>query len=91
VQVLGQVLKALMALHGAGYAHCNIKPSNILQREKQHDWVLSDFACCRPQSALLGSSFLALDSCLGHTAFHEDEQLLFVYIHAIPVPLFSTR
>jgi serine/threonine protein kinase len=68
VQVLGQVLKALIALHGAGYAHCNIKPSNILHLAKQHDWVLSDFASSRPQSALPcfpPPSFILLYSCFG--------------------------
>jgi serine/threonine protein kinase len=51
VQVLGQVLKAVKALHGAGYAHRNIKPSNIQSRLKQHDWVLFDFASSAPLSA----------------------------------------
>jgi serine/threonine protein kinase len=51
VQVLGQVLKAVKGLHGAGYAHRNIKPSNILRRLKQHDWVLFDFASSAPLSA----------------------------------------
>jgi serine/threonine protein kinase len=45
LQVIGQVLKAVHVLHAQGYAHRNIKPSNILRRLKQHDWVLSDFGC----------------------------------------------
>ena len=52
-QVLGQVLKTVKALHDAGYAHRNIKPSNILQREKQHDWMLFDFSASCPVGALL--------------------------------------
>ena len=46
--MLGQVLKSVKALHGVGYAHRNIKPSNILQREKQHDWMLFDFSASCP-------------------------------------------
>jgi serine/threonine protein kinase len=48
LQVLGQVLKAVKRLHEQGYAHRNIKPSNILRRLKQHDWVLFDFASAAP-------------------------------------------
>ena len=48
LQIVGQVLKAVVALHGAGLAHRNIKPSNIIQRFKQHDWILSDFAASCP-------------------------------------------
>jgi serine/threonine protein kinase len=62
VQVLGQVLKAVKELHGAGYAHRNIKPSNILRRLKQHDWVLFDFASSAPLSA---SSFWTKKASLG--------------------------
>ena len=53
MQVLGQVLKTVKALHEEGYAHRNIKPSNILQRDKQHDWMLSDFAASCPVGMLL--------------------------------------
>ena len=53
LQVLGQVLKVLDVLHEAGYAHRNIKPSNILQRDKQHDWMLSNFAASCPVGAAL--------------------------------------
>jgi serine/threonine protein kinase len=52
VQVLGQALNAVKALHEAGFAHRNIKPSNILRRLRQHDWVLFDFASSAPLSAL---------------------------------------
>ena len=52
MQVLGQVLKAVKVLHEQGYAHCNIKPSNVMRRLKQHDWVLSDFANAAPLRAL---------------------------------------
>jgi serine/threonine protein kinase len=52
VQALGQLLKAVNALHKQGYAHFNIKPSNILRRLKQHDWVLSDFGCSARISVL---------------------------------------
>ena len=55
MQVLGQVLKTVKALHEEGYAHRNIKPSNILQRDKQHDWMLSDFAASCPVGAALSS------------------------------------
>lgn len=47
MQVVGSLVKALKALHEAGYAHCNIKPSNILEHEK-HTWVLSDYASSCP-------------------------------------------
>jgi serine/threonine protein kinase len=48
MQLLIHVLKPLKALHAAGYGHCNIKPSNILQRQKHHDWILSDLGCAAP-------------------------------------------
>ncbi|NJR41439.1 MAG: hypothetical protein HC767_01035 [Akkermansiaceae bacterium] len=56
MQVLGQVLKSVTALHAAGYAHRNIKPSNILQRGKQHDWMLFDFSASCPIGAPLLSA-----------------------------------
>jgi serine/threonine protein kinase len=56
VQVLGQVLQTLAALHEAGFAHRNIKPSNILQREQQHDWMLFDFSASCPVGAALFST-----------------------------------
>ena len=51
MQLMSQVLRSVKTLHGAGYAHCNIKPSNILRRLQQHDWILSDFACAAPLGA----------------------------------------
>ena len=63
LQVLGQVLKAVKALHAVGYAHRNIKPSNIMRRLKQHDWVLSDFACAAPLSAPHFCSSICLLPC----------------------------
>ena len=45
MQLISQVLRAVKAPHGAGYAHCNIKPSNILRRLQQHDCILCDLAC----------------------------------------------
>lgn len=51
VQMLSQVLRTLMALHSEGFAHRNIKPSNILRRPMQHDWILVDFASTAPVGA----------------------------------------
>ena len=51
MQLLSQVLRAVRALHATGYAHRNIKPSNILRRLKQHDWILADLACAAPLGA----------------------------------------
>jgi serine/threonine protein kinase len=61
VQVLGQVLQTLAALHDAGFAHRNIKPSNILQRVQQHDWMLFDFSASCPVGVAL---FITLDVCM---------------------------
>lgn len=52
MQLLSQVLRTLISVHAAGYAHRNIKPSNILRRPKQHDWILTDFACAAAIGAL---------------------------------------
>jgi hypothetical protein len=60
VQVLGQMLNGVTALHAQGYAHRNIKPSNILRRLKQHDWVLSDFAFSVPLSACHSKCLLCM-------------------------------
>ena len=46
MQTIIQVLKVLKQLHSAGYAHRNIKPSNILQPPSHPEWTLVDFACC---------------------------------------------
>ena len=46
VQTISQVLSVLSALHKGGFAHRNIKPSNILQSCRQELWTLSDFAAC---------------------------------------------
>lgn len=35
-------------LHGAGYVHRNIKPTNVLRHLRKHEWVLSDHACTAP-------------------------------------------
>ena len=51
MQVLGQMLKSLKALHDEGFAHRNLKPSNILHRKSHNDWVLADFACAAILSA----------------------------------------
>lgn len=51
--MIGQLIRGVRALHEAGYVHRNIKPSNILQRSSQHDWVLSDFSSCCPLGAAL--------------------------------------
>jgi serine/threonine protein kinase len=51
-QVLGQILKSLKAMHDGGYAHRNLKPSNVLRRGSHNDWVLADFACAAVLSAL---------------------------------------
>lgn len=48
LQVLSQVLKVVHALHEAGYAHSNVKLSNMLQRGKQHDWMLFDVSASCP-------------------------------------------
>lgn len=56
VQVLGQMLKSLKALHEGGFAHRNLKPSNILHRRSHKDWVLADFAC-----AVVLSTYLLSD------------------------------
>ena len=57
MQLLSQVLRAVRALHATGYAHRNIKPSNILRRLKQHDWILADLACAAPLGAATVLSF----------------------------------
>ena len=51
--MLPQVLKVLKVLHEEGYAHRNIKPSNILHSEKLSKWSLSDFAASCPFRTLL--------------------------------------
>ena len=51
MQLISQLLRSVKALHGAGYAHCNIKPSNILRRLQQLDWILTDLACAAPLGA----------------------------------------
>lgn len=45
------MLKSLKALHDGGFAHRNLKPSNILRRKSHNDWVLVDFACATILSA----------------------------------------
>lgn len=54
MQLMIQVLRCLKVLHASGYAHQNIKPSNVMRRLDQHDWILADLSC----AARLGVSLL---------------------------------
>lgn len=81
VQVLGQVLKAVIALHGAGYAHRNIKPSNILQRGTQHDWILSDFAASCPLSV---SPMLLHNACFTRIELYPECKYFAIKKNTIP-------
>ena len=62
VQLLSQVMRSVKALHGAGYAHCNIKPSNTLRIRQHHDWALADFPSCCPAGAEQGRKATALET-----------------------------
>lgn len=53
MQVLYQVAEALKALHAAGYAHRNLKPSNIVRCTGSSAWSFLDFGC----AARIGVSF----------------------------------
>ena len=78
MQLLSQVLRGVKAMHEEGFAHCNIKPSNILRRLRQHDWILADMACVArvgtgPTLYLLLATHMCLHSarllyviCAGH-------------------------
>jgi serine/threonine protein kinase len=48
-------METLKALHAEGYAHCNVKPANIMRRRKEHDWILSDFDRAAALGALHGN------------------------------------
>ena len=44
---LGQsILKALEKMHDIGYAHCDVKPSNIMACEDANNFTLIDFGIC---------------------------------------------
>ena len=61
MQLISQMLRSVQALHWACYAHRNIKPSNILRRLKQHDWILTDFDSAAP----LGATPLSISTYSG--------------------------
>ena len=45
MQVLINCARALEKLHATGWAHGNVKPSNILRLNVGLDWTLIDFGC----------------------------------------------
>jgi serine/threonine protein kinase len=63
VQVIGQVVRAMQALHEAGYAHSNIKPSSIVKHDTKK-WVLSDLSSCQ----LLGAHTFRVTTLASHIA-----------------------
>lgn len=46
-----QAAEALQTLHREGYAHRDIRPTNILSRFRQHDWTLINFSHAAPIGA----------------------------------------
>jgi serine/threonine protein kinase len=64
-RILAGMFKALRALHGAGFVHCNIKPENVLYR------VTGDFECvikfCDLKYACLSGDDVALPKPSGCT------------------------
>lgn len=45
MQALAAITKRLQVLHDGGYAHRNIKPSNILWLPHSNSWALTDLRC----------------------------------------------
>lgn len=43
-----QLIESILAVHAAGFVHCDIKPENIMQRPDTHRPILIDFGSAHP-------------------------------------------
>lgn len=74
VSIFFSLLKILVYVHGKGVIHRNIKPSNIIQRELDNEYVLIDFGS--NEAAInynLGiSEYMPMEHYHGSTQFNSD-------------------
>lgn len=69
-KLVNQSLRALIAVHQAGYLHRDVKPENLMQ-SKSGTWNLIDFGEARPlieatQQAMVGSIYFMAPEQFGH-------------------------
>lgn len=74
VSVISSLLKTLIFIHSQGIIHRNIKPSNIIQRELDGEYVLIDFGSNEAAiSYNIGiSEYMPMEQFHGKTQFNSD-------------------
>ena len=60
MQVMTHVGQKLQQIHSAGFAHRDVKPSNVIMNLQTKQWVLTDFASTAPIGAQKPLSFSIL-------------------------------
>jgi hypothetical protein len=84
---LADILAALEELHSLGYAHRDLKPTNILFHDGR--WKLSDFGLVLPVNAEATTTLTSVDSGWGSHPYCAPEQFASFHNATFPADIYS--